>query len=78
MTRLPLITPEDMDKLLHHLGFEKKRQVGSHAFYRHPDGRTTVIPFHTGEDLGRGLIRKILRDIQIEMEEYLELRQRLL
>ncbi len=40
--------------------------------------RTTVIPFHTGEDLGRGLIRKILRDIQIELEESLELRQRLL
>ena len=29
---------------------------GSHKFFAHSDGRTTVIPDHTGEDLGRGLI----------------------
>jgi len=78
MTKLPLSTPADMDKLLKHLGFERIRQAGSHVFYRHSDGRTTIIPFHQGEDLGRGLIRKVLRDIQLEPEEYIRLRQRFL
>jgi predicted RNA binding protein YcfA (HicA-like mRNA interferase family) len=49
------------------------RQKGSHAFYRHGDGRATVIPMHRGEDLGRGLIRTILRGLEISPEEYVRL-----
>lgn len=41
------------------LGFQEIRQKGSHKFFAHPDGRRTVIPDHSGEDLGRGKIRKI-------------------
>ncbi len=78
MTKLPLISSQDMEKMLKHLGFERKRQVGSHVFYRHLDGRTTVIPFHQGEELGRGLLRKILRDIKLEPEEYIILKQSVL
>ncbi|WP_196769073.1 type II toxin-antitoxin system HicA family toxin [Neomoorella thermoacetica] len=54
MTRLAIISPEEMQRILKHLGFERKRQVGSHVFFEHPDGRCTVVPFHPGEDLGRG------------------------
>ena len=32
----------------------------------------TVVPAHSGEDLGRGLLRSILRDIEIPREEFLE------
>lgn len=78
MTRLAIISPEEMQRILKHLGFERKRQVGSHVFFEHPDCRCTVVPFHPGEDLGRGLIRKILRDIKIEIEEYERLRQKVL
>ncbi|MCB4757369.1 MAG: type II toxin-antitoxin system HicA family toxin [Elusimicrobia bacterium] len=49
-----------MSKILRHLGFLLLRQKGSHAYFRHPDGRSTVAPMHRGEDLGRGLIRAIL------------------
>lgn len=62
MTRLAIISPENMERILLRLGFKRKRQVGSHILFEHPDGRYTVVPFHKGEDLGRGLIRKILRD----------------
>jgi predicted RNA binding protein YcfA (HicA-like mRNA interferase family) len=63
-----------MIKLLNKLGFLEIRQKGSHKSFRHDDGRTTVIPFHD-EDLGRGLIRKILKDIEISTEEYETLRR---
>lgn len=75
MTRLAIISAEDMERILFRLGFDRKRQVGSHVMYTHPDGRCTVVPFHKGEDLGRGLIRKILRDIGISPEEYERLRR---
>lgn len=76
MTKLAIISPEGMEKILKLSGFERKRQVGSHVIFEHLDGRCTVVPFHSGEDLGRGLIRKILRDIKISIEEYEQLRQR--
>jgi len=38
---------------------------------RHPDGRTTVVPVHPGEDIGRGLLRKIIRDARVDIEEFL-------
>lgn len=78
MTRLAIISAEDMERILIHLGFKRKRQVGSHIMFTHPDGRCTVIPFHKGEDLARGLIRKILRDIDISPEEYERLRREVL
>jgi predicted RNA binding protein YcfA (HicA-like mRNA interferase family) len=58
-----------MEKALFFLGFRKVRQKGSHAFYKHGDGRATTIPFH-GRDLSRPLIREILREIKLSPEEF--------
>jgi len=58
-----------MCKLVENIGFVAIRQRGSHKFYRHSDGRTTVVPMHAG-DLDRSLIRKILKDIEITIDEY--------
>ena len=55
MSRLPVVSPRKMCQVLESLGFELVRQKGSDLFYRHPDGRATVVPFHAGEDLGRRL-----------------------
>jgi len=38
---------------------------------RHPDGRATVVPVHPGEDIGRGLLRRIIRDARVEVDEFL-------
>ncbi|MBI4249271.1 MAG: type II toxin-antitoxin system HicA family toxin [Elusimicrobia bacterium] len=45
------------------------RQKGSHAFYRHPDGRTTTLPHH-GRDIARPLMMEILREAKISPEEF--------
>jgi len=71
---LTVIPAKKMVAILRHLGFEFVRQRGSHAFYRHADGRSTLVPMHPGEDLGKGLIREILRSIDISVEEYETLR----
>jgi predicted RNA binding protein YcfA (HicA-like mRNA interferase family) len=62
-----------LEKLLFHLGFEAKRQSGSHVFYRHPDGRYTTLPHHGNQELGRSLTRQILREIEITPEEFMRL-----
>lgn len=69
MSKLTIISSSDMIKILCNLGFYELRQNGSHKFFMHDDGRTATIPHHN-KDLGRGLIRKILKDIQISVDEY--------
>ena len=59
-------------KALGKMGFQQIRQKGSHVFMRHPDGRTTIIAVHPGEDVGKGMIRKIINDAKITREEWLE------
>jgi predicted RNA binding protein YcfA (HicA-like mRNA interferase family) len=71
MTRLPILDAKTVEKVLLNLGFEKTRQKGSHAFYRHKDGRTTTLPHHSGRDLARPLLREILREIELAPEELL-------
>ena len=72
MSKLPLLSAKELTKVLKRLGFEFKRQQGSHMFFEHPNGRTTVIPNHPGEDIDRGLLTKIIKhDLQITREEFL-------
>ena len=64
---------KDIAKVLGKLGFEFKRQKGSHMFFEHSDGRTTVIPNYGGEEIDRGLLNKIVKhDLQITREEFLK------
>jgi len=70
LSRLKLINAKRMEKLLLRLGFEKVRQKGSHAFYRHRDGRITTVPHHKAKALARPLIREILREIEITIDDY--------
>jgi predicted RNA binding protein YcfA (HicA-like mRNA interferase family) len=60
-------------KLLNKIGFEVVRQRGSHIILKHPDGRVTVVPLHPGEDIGRGLLSKIIKDTRMTREKFLKL-----
>lgn len=72
-SRLPTLRARDIIRVLKSLGFSAVRTRGSHIFFRHPDGRTTVVPKHGSEDIGRGLLRQIIREIKITPEEFLKL-----
>ena len=42
-------------------------------FFEHPDGRTTIIPNHPGDEIDRGLLNKIIKhDLQISREEFMK------
>lgn len=73
MTKLPLLTAVEMAKVLRKLGFQFIRQEGSHMFFEHTDGRTTLIPNHPGEEIDRGLLNKIVKhDLKMERGEFLK------
>ncbi|MBS3155923.1 type II toxin-antitoxin system HicA family toxin [Candidatus Woesearchaeota archaeon] len=74
MAKLPLMTAREVSKILEKIGFKFIRQKGSHMFFDHSDGRTTVIPNHPGEKIDRGLLNKIIKhDLQMTREEFANL-----
>lgn len=72
MAYLPILKPTKLIKIVEKQGFIKDRQSGSHAIFVHSDGRWTTFPIHR-KTIGKGLLRKILRDIQIAPEEFKKL-----
>ena len=72
MTRLHPVRAREVIRFLESVGFVQVRQKGSHKFFRHPDGRTATVPDHRGEDLGRGILAKILRDAESSAQEFLD------
>ena len=73
MSRLPLLTGIELIKFLQKIVFRKIRQVGSHVFLRHPNGRTTIVPNHPGEKIDRSLLNKIIKkDLGFSREEFMK------
>ena len=64
--KLPSLTAKEVVRLLEKNGFFFVRQKGSHAKYRHADGRSTIVPVHAGEEIGPGLLLQILGDAGID------------
>ena len=73
MTNLPTLKAKDLIRILKKMGFKEMRQKGSHLFFQHPDGRTTLVSIHSGEDIGRGLLRQILQEIELSPDDFLNL-----
>jgi predicted RNA binding protein YcfA (HicA-like mRNA interferase family) len=71
MGSLPVLKPRQVVALLEAHGFAEVRQRGSHKQFRHPDGRTTTVPCHTGRDTSPALLRKIAGDIHFTVDEFL-------
>lgn len=69
MSRSPRVTGQSLLDALGKAGFAVVHAKGSHRFLRHQDGRSTVVPVHSGETIGPGLLHKILRDCRLNAEE---------
>jgi predicted RNA binding protein YcfA (HicA-like mRNA interferase family) len=66
---LPVLQAHDLINAFQRAGFEVVRQKGSHVRLRHPDGRVVTVPTHSGKQISRGLLRKIIRDAEWSEED---------
>lgn len=71
--RLPQVTAKELIAALKRAGFELDHQTGSHADLYHPlTRRQAVVPVHTG-DIGRGLLKKIIKQAGLTEDAFREL-----
>lgn len=73
MPRLPRLRGREIIAALRAAGFVVIRIKGSHHFLKHPDGRCTVVPVHAGETIGPGLMKSILEDTELTVEQFMDL-----
>jgi len=70
MAKLPLLSGKKIIKVLEKIGYRQVRQRGSHIRLECPGRKSVTVPIH--KMIGRGLLRKIIRDAEISREEFLK------
>ena len=68
--RLLLVPYATLAKLAAAAGFTWVRCVGSHNTFHNAEGRKVIIPDHGSQVIVRPLLRKIVRDMGLTLEEY--------
>jgi len=69
--KLPVVTGKDVARAAVRLGFELRRQTGSHAIYvRFADHARVVIPVHSGVAIKRKTLRAIIEDLGVTVEKF--------
>jgi predicted RNA binding protein YcfA (HicA-like mRNA interferase family) len=63
-----------LEKVAKKFGFEKIRQKGSHARWKHSDGRATTIPIHGNAEIGGWLFQEIIEQLGITEDQFNELK----
>ena len=72
--RLPQLPGREAARIFGRAGFVFDHQRGSHMiYYRETDGRHLSIPDH--RELGRGILRKLIKQAGLTPEEFVRLRQ---
>jgi predicted RNA binding protein YcfA (HicA-like mRNA interferase family) len=74
MAKLPSLTARKVVRALKRAGFVEDRQRGSHLMLIHPETRArTIVPVHSGRTIKEPLLRAIVRDANLSVEEFVEL-----
>jgi len=74
MTRLPVLSGNDLVKILSKAGFQFARQKGSHIIlvkFAESKKRAVVVPNH--KEIDRGTLSEIIRQAGLTKDEFLRL-----
>ena len=74
MSIVPILSAREVMRKLRRGGFIFTHAKGSHYFFHNKTtDRTTSVPLHGGNDIGRNLLGKIIKQAGFSIEEFLEL-----
>lgn len=68
--KIPVLKPEKIIRVLERNGFERQKKSSGHADFKHPDGRWAKVPVHGMFDVGKGLLRRILKTSKKSISEF--------
>lgn len=74
MAKLPVLSGNELIKILEKIGFEKRRQKGSHVILsKERSGKMffTVVPLH--DEIDRGTLLEIIRQCGLRRDEFVKI-----
>lgn len=71
--KLPRVTARQIIKVLGHSGFSCSRKSGSHMIYKNFAGKRVTVPYHGSKVLHPKVLKSILSDAEISIEQLREL-----
>ena len=71
MSKLSVVSGKEVIKALQKIGYYETRQKGSHIRLNCLDKRPITVPNH--KVISRGLLKKIIRDAEISVDEFLKI-----
>ena len=69
MPRLPRLTARQIIAVLEKVGFSLARQSGSHMIFKNPAGKRATVPYHVSKTLHPKVLKSILRDADLSVED---------
>jgi len=71
---LPAITGREVIRAFEKAGFVEARQRGSHVILKKPGHPYLItVPVHSGRTVGRGLLRGLIQDAGLTVQQFLNL-----
>ena len=73
MSKLPVVSGQDLCKALQKIGYSMDHQTGSHIILRNqdPPHRRLTVPNH--KEISKGTLRSIIRQAGLTVEELIDL-----
>ena len=72
MIKLPVVSGKAVIKVFDKIGYQVVRKRGSHFRLHHFQRKPLTVPDH--KVLGKGLLKKLLRDAELTVENFIKLR----
>lgn len=70
--KLPALRAPKVLKVLYKFGFRERNQTGSHLTLKNTTGRRVTVPIHSGRDVPKGTLRRIIKDAGLSEKEFLK------
>jgi predicted RNA binding protein YcfA (HicA-like mRNA interferase family) len=71
MPKLPVLSGRDVIKALSKIGYSFDHQTGSHVILINEQNKRITVPIH--DEIGKGLLKAILKQAGISMDEFIKL-----
>jgi predicted RNA binding protein YcfA (HicA-like mRNA interferase family) len=71
--QLPRVTAAEVIRVIEKRGFILTRQSGSHKIYKNQADRRVTVPFHATKILHPKILKSILADADLTVEEFTQL-----
>ncbi|HUX99143.1 MAG TPA: type II toxin-antitoxin system HicA family toxin [Candidatus Deferrimicrobium sp.] len=71
--KLPRVSSGKVIQVLEKIGFSFARQSGSHKIFKNKEGIRVTVPHHAEKTLHPKILKSILRDANLTLEEFLDL-----